>query len=270
MYLIEVEKNIIVEGGRHHAYGLVCSSVGPSFNEVELTTDEYSPKMYDPKTHFISGDLVLSETRRAVPYAFYVAHQGIVVLDKRPNTDIGVGSGYHAPFLYWKESVDSIKKKCKLSVSSDLFPTFYNGLFVECFSTLELLLCDVLLSLIFTNEQCFQRAVVYWRIKTGHRVFGQQELEIAVHKYISEKVYHRFDEIDLIFQLVTNVSLPNCAELKEKLHQRNNIVHRRALSNLDWMTNTDASVEDITSLVKSMDMFADELETRLISFQQVS
>ena len=117
--------------------------------------------------------------------------------------------------------------------------------------------------MIYANEACYQKAEVFWRIKTESKVNDQETIEKIIHKYISERVYHQFEKIDLMYNLVANVSLPDYAELRQRLHQRNNIVHRHALSNLNWMTKTNASIEDIKSLVEIMDKFALELKMKV-------
>ena len=89
---------------------------GPrSQKDIELSTDSYSPSKFDKTTRCINGNLELSATRRAVPYAVYVAH-GDIVLDSRAEDGYdGCGLGYRAPFFYWEESATSIKEKLNVT-----------------------------------------------------------------------------------------------------------------------------------------------------------
>ena len=263
MFFIVVEGNIIIRGGMQRAYGLACGRGSREDIESLVFGGSSSPDQFDGFLRYIEGDLELTKENRAIPYAYYVAGGDAVLAGETPKTDFIVGEGYQSSFSYWEENIESIRRKCLLNVPDEFAPTFYNGLFVECFSSLELLLCDVLLSLIYTNEACYQKAEVFWRIKTESKVNDQETIEKIIHKYISERVYHQFEKIDLMYNLVANVSLPDYAELRQRLHQRNNIVHRHALSNLNWMTKTNASIEDIKSLVEIMDKFALELKMKV-------
>ena len=242
---------------------------GGNRTDIEKLVSEgtLSPDQFDGFLRYYDGDLELTKENRAIPYAYYVAGGDAVVAGETPNTDFIVGEGYQSSFSYWEENIESIRRKCQLSVSEEFAPTFFNGLYIECFSSLELLLCDVLLSLIYTNEECYQKAEVFWRIKKESKASDKESVEQSVHKFVSEQVYHRFDRIDLMYNLVANVSLPDYEELQKRLYQRNNIVHRHALSNDNWMTITNASLEDIRSLVEVMDKFAIELKTRIASIK---
>lgn len=264
MYWIEVDGNIIIQGGFHHTYLLTCGSVGPNEDQIRHLRNNYRPTVFDRVTRRIKGNLFLSDKVRAVPYASYLVHGGIVIDGDITKTDIWSGEGYEAPFSYWEESVISAKKKCELDIPETFNPTFLNGLYVECWGAFELLLCDVLLSMIYTRNDCYQKAEDCWREKGTDKNSINLTVEAKVHKFIFEQVYHNSDVVNRLFMKITGISLPNWERIKKRLPMRNNIVHRRSLSNLDRMTETNAFREDVLSLLEEMGEFADNLKTKVL------
>lgn len=266
MYVIEVRGDIIIRGGHQWAFDWVClGKNGPrSQKDIELSTDSYSPSKFDKTTRCINGNLELSATRRAVPYAVYVAH-GDIVLDSRAEDGYdGCGLGYRAPFFYWEESATSIKEKLNVQVDEKLRTTTLNGLYIECFGAFELLLCDLILSIIYTNDDCFNKAKEYWNHEHTNAI-DEPETEHLIHEFIAKKVYHRFDTVKNLFAQIAGIEFPDTSILSALLHKRHNIVHRRSLSALDWMTSTNASVSDIEELLESMEAFVNELFSKIDS-----
>ena len=151
MYIIRVEGNIIIRGGSQHAVDWVCGGSASPCTQEEIVSivDKYSPKDFDRNTHLVKGNLVLTAKRHAVPYAIYVA-KGDIIGDSQAGDYETWSDGYYlASFYYWEESIKSIVKKIACgNVPSEVQSSLYNGLYVECFSSLELLLCDLLLSFI--------------------------------------------------------------------------------------------------------------------------
>ena len=210
----------------------------------------------------MEGNLFLSEKRRYIPYATYVIH-GDERFDERARTgESWIGDGVTASSLYWKESIERMKEKVLIEVPPLCRDTFYNGLFVECFSALELLLCNVVFSLIYSKQLFFDRAVEYWNRKIDKPILTNDDLEYYVHEFFATIVYHQFDVINALFKELFNFNLPDYTALGNHLHRRNNIVHRHSVSNLDWMTETNASAEDVIDLIKCSVRFGNELEIR--------
>ena len=204
----------------------------------------------------------MSEKRRYIPYATYVIH-GDERFDERARTgESWIGDGVTASSLYWKESIERMKEKVLIEVPPLCRDTFYNGLFVECFSALELLLCNVVFSLIYSKQLFFDRAVEYWNRKIDKPILTNDDLEYYVHEFFATIVYHQFDVINALFKELFNFNLPDYTALGNHLHRRNNIVHRHSVSNLDWMTETNASAEDVIDLIKCSVRFGNELEIR--------
>lgn len=265
MYLISVEGNIIIRGGSQHAVDWVCGGAASPCTQEEIASvvDKYNPTEFDRKTHVVKGDLVLTERRHAVPYAVYVA-KGDIVGDSRASFfDTWCDGYYLASFYYWEENMKSIARNNTFpDVPNEIKSTFYNGLYVQCFSSLELLFCDLLLSYIYSAQQRLERAISYFLLadENATKKKDEKSIEGYVHEKISSMVYHRFDEVEKMFYGIMSIHLPGTSHLKDLLHRRNNIVHRRSLSRLDRMTQTDASEKDVSELLSCIDGFGRELK----------
>ena len=267
MYKIEVLGDIIIRDGHHYAAEWVCFGAGgpKSQRDIENLYDDYSPARFDPATHVINGNLELSNKRMAVPYAIYVA-RGDIILDTRAKDAFDAcGGSIYATFAYWNESLSSIRERLGISVSEALQSTICNELYIECFSSLELLLCDLLLSMVYSDSKYYEKAIEYWRLN-DNKPRNNIDIEQRVHKSFSELVYHQFDKVERLFFTITKIELPSTNTLKNCLHKRNNIVHRRSFSNLDRMTITDATISDVEALVVTMESFSNELKRKLPSF----
>lgn len=261
MYLVEVKGNVIIKGGIQRCKETIIAEGKPlSQAQLEMLSDEYSPMSFNRKRRVVEGDLTLSEDCRYIPFATYFIH-GDEVLDTRAKDGVSwVGDGTLASFEYWKESMKKMEELSSIEVPPAFARTFLNGLFVECFSAIELLLCNIAFSLIYSNQKYYDNAVLYWNKKENHAIRSKEELEFLFHDFFATRVYHQFDAINTIFKSVFRFSLPNYQELKRLLHRRNNIVHRHSMSNLDWMTATNASAEDVKSLLLCANCFGQKLE----------
>lgn len=263
MYLVEVKGNVIIEGGNQRSGETILLDGRPlTQEEIELLPKDYSPLSFNSKKRVVEGNLFLSEKRRYIPYATYLIH-GDELFDERAKSGVSwIGDGVEASYLYWEESIKKMEDEAHAEIPSFCADTFYNGLFVGCFSALELLLCNIVFSLIYSNQSYFDRSVEYWSRRKENPPKTNEEMETIIHDFFARRVYHRFNTINAMFRRVFDFSLPDYKELTGFIHKRHNIVHRHSISNLDWMTITDASKEDVLSLIRCTKTFAAELKKR--------
>lgn len=173
-----------------------------------------------------------------------------------------------ASYLYWEESIGKIEEEAYTEVPVLCRDTFFNGLYVECFSALELLLCNIVFSLIYSNPDSFDRAVIYWSGRAEKPPKSNEEMEEIIHDFIARRVYHRFEAINAMYSSVFGFTLPDYKELMAFLQKRNDIVHRHSFSNHDWMTISDASKEDVLNLIDCSKRFVEELKKKASSMSE--
>ena len=267
MYLVEVNGNVIVRGGSQHS----CETIlvgGQPLNQMRIETlkNDYTPRSFNGKKRKVEGNLFLSETRRYIPYATYLIHGDEIIDERAKSGDLWVDGGVRASYAYWRESMEQIEEVMREDIPAVCQRALYNGLFVECFSALELLLCNIALSFIYANDAFFERAVDYWKEKEGaeeETLEDKEDLEFVVHNFFSQSItYHRFGRINTMYHKAFDFELPNHEALDQHLYRRHNIVHRHSVSNLDWMSFTDATVEDVRDLIRCVKEFGDELEKK--------
>ena len=266
MYIVEVKGNIIIRGGSQHSHDKIVLEGRPlSQAKVQMIEDSYSPRNFNKKKRIVDGDLILSETCRAIPYAAYIVHGDVAGDERASFFEDWVDGGILASFAYWKESIEMLEKKIQIIVPDLCKDSFYNGLYVECFSVLELFLCNIVFSLIYDNDRFYENAVMYWKDKKITGSYSSEEIESHIHDFFSQFVYHRFAKVSSMFKRVFNISIPNYDELANNLHRRNNIVHRHSVSNYDGMSATNATKEDVVNLLKCVSRFGEELNTKSLS-----
>lgn len=248
-YYIKVLGEIIATDDiPQYAQGWACGSIGGSPSSPTFA--------YNRDEHVVLGDLLLSETTRSVPYAFYYTEKGI-----RGN-HITCLPGEGPAFSYLYESLSSLEQRLLLPVDTIDAETYYNALFVEAFSTLELYLSDLLLCCIFGNEKVYLDAVSFFRHKKKACIIpkDQDALINTIHNYFFNFVYHRFDKVAQVFKGIIDVDFPSYDGLSELLRKRNNIVHRCSLDGFSRMVKTTVTKESVGELLKLVSQFAYSLQ----------
>lgn len=251
-YFIKVEGEIIVSSQKQYAQNWACGGVGQPIVE----TDTY---FYDENTHSVKSNLILNDTRRAVPYAVYYTEKGIRT---ESTGDIVAYPGYGAALEYYKENISKIHQVLKLEVAKDLSQSLYRGLFTDVFSVLELFLSDLILCLIYSNDNFYKKAVTYHQLELEKSKKTNRCLEARTHEFFFKGVvYHQFDKVKTMYKQIIGVDLPDSKKLKT--YKRNNIVHRFSLSNIDRMCVTIIKKNDILNLIKATDEFVNQLIEKL-------
>lgn len=247
-YIIEVKGEVIANAKTHYAQNWVCCDMSSS-----IRNDSYS---YDPKTHTVNSNLVLNENRRAVPYAIYFAKNGIAA---NSTGDISGYPGYGAAWEYYKENIAEISNLLKYDVPKEIKQTFYNGLYADVFSILELFLSDFILCMIYSNETVYENAIRYY--ETSQKSINEvSDIERKVHDFFFKGVvYHRFKKVERMFVEIINIKSPDYMNLERLLRKRHNIVHRFYFSSIDRMELVNITLEDITNLIEEANTFVGKL-----------
>lgn len=263
MYLIKVDGNIIVEFGRHCAQNWA----GRGFCDT-IYQETY---LFDPIAHNVKSDLILSQDRRAIPYAVYCSEiHGAGA--KSGGADLVASPGYQAALFYYRESIDNISHKLKKNYPDDISEDIYKSLYIDIWGTLELLLSDLILCLIYRYDNVLEKALVYYRDKKDKKdknvadveCKNVKDIEYKVHNYFFQGiVYHRFDHVEELYDRVLDITIPNTYKLRKLIHKRNNIVHRNSLSNRDRMTVTKVSLDDVNNLINVVEKFVNELDVEV-------
>lgn len=212
--------------------------------------------------HVHKGDLILDGRRKAVPYAVYVATEDIMA---NPPADISLGG--ECAYYYYLQNIDSIQKKFDIEIPESAKEVFYNALYIECFSALELFLSDYVLCKVFSSDEYYAKAQSFLK-----RISKKQDCTEALVKEsdITEKkirdyftstfVFHQFKKAKCLFDYLGLKYPVGCdKDLQEFLYRRNNIVHRFSISNLDRMQVTYAAKADIEELLSSCNSFVSNI-----------
>ena len=198
--------------------------------------------------------MILNEYRRSIPYAAYHVDNSISL--SKTGRIISY-PGYGAAVAVYKENITNILNQLKYDgLDKELVGILNRGLFIDIFSSLELFLSDVLLCLIYRYEKCYDNAIKYWKVKTKVKHIVTRNLEKKVHQYFFKGVvYHKFSNVETMFEAILGVCFPDYSHLVELLRKRNNIVHRCSLSGVDRMSFTEISTKDVEELVETSDCF---------------
>lgn len=250
-YIIEVEGEIIAYSKKHYAQKWACRNVGKP-----ITDKNYQ---YDKNTHSVKGNLILDENRRAVPYAIYYTKKGICATE---NGDVVANPGCGASLAYFKENIAKIKTQLDAEILQDVKESFYKGLLIDVFSSLELFLSDFILCVIYSDIKSYNRAIAYYKLNNERKKEEKNiaKIEKNMHKFFfDEVVYHAFDKVEIMFKNILNIEIPDTKDLRLWLHKRNNIVHRYSLSNIDRMSVCVVSKDDVERLLDVSNSFVEQL-----------
>jgi len=248
MYIITVTGDIIIRNGTHCCQGLSCYKHGKPLAEIK---DTYILNNSTKITHRHEGDIEFTSSRRMLPFASYDAEGGIQWDD---HADVLC---FSTPLNYFEQTLVDIEMKLNIAVCDELVGTVYNGLFLEIYSSVELLLHDYLLYAIFNISECYDRAIITFGInKNGN-------IEEKLIKILGAKVYHKFHETNNLYKGIIGIELPEHKRLEYYLHKRNNISHRRGISGLDLMSSTTPTKKDLVELIRIAKRFGEDLSYRV-------
>lgn len=283
--MIRVHGDIVCQECKHYAQGMSAGGIATCDDMYHGNTTNYH---FDSCTHEVYGNLILDKSFRSVPYARYIVDGGIC------GNNISVGglcdlsftdfnssslrttscfscmSGYEPAFLYYKDNIDEIVEKVGYPIPDEIANAFYYGLFTGTFSVFELFLSDFILCGIFSDSNCFDRAVSYINKclnKTGNRneiQLDDASIGIKIRDHFTTKVvYHKLDMVKSIFGEILKIGFPNYKNIKDLLHPRNNIVHRYGLANIDRMQVYTANKNDVNELINECNQFVSKLKLSL-------
>lgn len=252
MFLITVTGEIIAKDKNHYAQNWACRSIGKY-------VDDHSYH-YDQNNHTVQSNLILNKNIRAVPYAIYVTDKGIRT---ESSGEIFCAPGAMAAELCYKDNISEIETLYKVSIPSKIELYLFNGLLTGVLSVLELFLSDVLLCLIYTNRDVYDRAIEYMKNssnKKGQSRINNLNQDLAIQRHFTEDiVYHRFDKVRLIFKKILGVKFPNTKVFISYLKKRNNISHRFAFSNIDRMKMTEIDLDTLKEFILYCNEFVEKL-----------
>lgn len=251
MFIINVTGEIIAEDKNHYAQNWACRSIGNSIDDCSYH--------YDRDNHTVQSNLVLNKNIRAVPYAIYVTNKGI---QAQPPSDLTAAPGAMAAQACYNDNIAEIEDLFDVTIPPEIEVYFYNGLLTGIFSVLELFLSDVLLCLIFWNQEVYDRALAYMKDKDESKweKANNSDPDMALQKYFTDGfVYHRFDKVRTIFKKILQIRLPNSKNIQFYLHKRNNIAHRFAFSNIDRMQMTVIDMDTLKELISCCNEFVDKI-----------
>lgn len=251
-YRIEITGNAHAKEGKHYAQNWAAGSVSDG-EAVQM--DRLG---YDSKKHSITGNVVFDKHLRAVPYACYVAN-GSVDIDRTmdPNADFSCCSGFDPAFSYFNEYIADLRSSLDVPIDERVAELYYNGLYISAFGILELFLCDFLLCGVFWKEGYYLNALTKLGVKLRPDQFLVEE---KIKNAIYNKVFHRFDEIQDIFDFVFGFGFPDWTELDKRIDRRHNIIHRFALSKENRMVVDYATREDVEDLIQTIEKFVEDMK----------
>ena len=249
MFLITVNGEIIANDKMHYAQNWACMSIGG-----EITNDSFD---YDRATKTIKNDLILKSDIRAVPYAVYITEKGIRA--ENPG-DIACAPGAMAAELCYKDNITEIKRLLNIEIPYEIELYLYNGLLAGIFSILELFLSDVILCLIFTNQEVYNRAFDWIISDENFKIDANLDKDTNIQEYFTKHiVYHRFKKVKALFSKILKINLPQTDFIKYYLPKRHNITHRFAFSNIDRMRMTVINKETLNELILCCNEFVKKL-----------
>ena len=251
-YRIDISGNAHAKEGKHYAQNWVAGSVSDG-KAVQM--DRLG---YDSKKHNITGNVVFDKHLRAVPYANYVAY-GSVDIDRTvdPNADFSCCPGFSPAFSYFYEYITDLRSGLDVPIDERVAELYYNGLYINAFGILELFLCDFLLCGVFWKEEYYLNALTKLNVKLRPDQFLVEE---KIKNVVYSKVFHRFEEIQDIFDSVFGFGFPDWTELDKRIERRHNFIHRFALSKENRMVVDYATREDVEDLIQTIEMFVEDMK----------
>lgn len=253
-YIIEVSGSVLAKEGKNYTQGWTACSCR---KEGVCKDSKFS---YEQVTHSVRGDLHFDKKLRAVPYALYVVKGSVGIDDgTSPDTGLVCCPGFYPAFAYFHENILDIRECLDISVDIKVQDKYYNGLYTGAFSVLELFLCDFLLCGVFSNEHYYDNALTALEIS---KKADQFKVESNIKNVVYNKVFHRFEEVEELFETIFDFKFPDWKELHGLLFKRNNIVHRYALTNIDRMRVCDASYDDVLTLITKINRFVNNMKEK--------
>lgn len=248
-YFVNVTGSIVVRAGHHTCRGLTAGAVG--LKNKEYISGHTMEKNFLSR-RIVDGDLILDETTTLMPFAYYVALGSISIEDECPCGSLSVDGAYSA-WEYRHRSIMDVYENNK-----DVFiPVILNGIYISLFSSFELSLSDITIQTIIESGRRDDVTDYFNRTKSSGFVCDNCWSFV---EYLQNKFHFgAFDRVGQLYENIFNIQIPSVDNLKRCLYKRNNIAHRAAFSNMDRMTLTNATSEDIHFLADATFDFIEQL-----------
>lgn len=249
-FTIRVKGEIVVKSQKHYAQGWICKSTATEIDEDNVKFE------YDPNTHTVISDLILDENTHAAPYATYIS-------DKDITCYIGSGTivsckGYRAAYYYYRDSIRRKRRQLHEidKLESEIINSLNKTIYLDLFSIFELFLSDLILCLIYSNKEVYNKAIL--SVSKKKNIDGDMATKMHTY-YLGKVVYHQLDKVNLIFNQLLGLSLPDYTEFGKYLDIRNDIAHRCSYSKENRMRITTIKKEEVLGFMNMINHFVEEL-----------
>ena len=258
-YVIKVTGRIFSASANNYAQdwqagGIASLSTIDEENHGILDNSDYN---YLEDIHTVDSNLILDNSKRAVPYAIYKADGGVCDMNcSEFEGGIIALPGYGPAIHYYGENKSEVYSLLSKDIPEEARSFYYGSLYMATFSTLELFLSDYILCGIFSDDDCYDRAVRFLKLKNYNDPIL---IEKTILKKIGRMVFHRFDDVKLLYREILNKEPGDHSRLSDLLYKRHNIVHRFSYTSKDRMEICKTTKEDVLELMSECSKFTENL-----------
>lgn len=259
-YVIKVTGRIFSASANNYAQdwqagGIASLSTIDEENHGILDNSDYN---YLEDIHTVDSNLILDNSKRAVPYAIYQADGGVCDMNcSELDGGITAISGYGPAIYYYAENMSEINKLLNIDIPEVAQNFYYGSLYVSTFSALELFLSDYILCGIFSADDCYDRAVSHFNLENQN---DPSVIEKTILEKFEKMVFHRFDDVKCLYCEILHKDLLDTSRLNRMIHKRNNIVHRFFYTNKNRMKICEATKDDVSELMSECSKFTENLK----------
>lgn len=202
--IIFVKGNIIIESGRYKVKELVAFAS----DGWERIADVIKP-----------DDFTISDRNTIMPYNILCASEDIVVYN-----DLLTGLQYPKEIKrIFNEEIDNLQRFRIKEIDEDLIDVRNRLVYTGVVGTMELFLCDFLLTMVLGYKENFNR---FYEISSTNFKAKDGRIQDRIYEKIIKTNYHRIRDVQEIYQKVLNIEFPPIDKLEDLIITRHNLVHR--------------------------------------------
>lgn len=237
--IVFVKGNILFKSGDH----LLKEMVAYATKEWEKIAES-----------IIQGDLIITDQDTLEPFKIYCASQDIATYG---NFISGMQSPKDVIRIY-QDEINNLQKLRKEKITAELIPAFMRQIYIGVVGTMELFLCDFLLSMVLGHRKYFEKFIA------NNPSHSKNPNDII--NTIIKINFHRIKNTKEIYQKNLDLSLPPTDKLQNLILTRHSLVHRNGFptKNSEYIKVTDSMIDElITEVQKVVDHITDNRKAEI-------
>lgn len=230
--IVFVKGNIIVVSGNHK----VKEMVAYASDDWEKIADVVKP-----------ADHTISDKEILMPYNIFCASGDIVVYGDYIS---GLQYPKEVERIFFEE-IDNLQRLKIQKIDDSLVDVMNRQIYIGVVGTMELFLCDFLLSVVLGLKRYFN---TYYENSSSSFKAKEGRIQDRISEKIVKTNYHIIKDVEKVYREILQIEFPSTEKLESLIKTRHDLVHRNGYTNgtSEYKKVTPEMIDDLIAEVNSL------------------